>query len=521
MLEEYSMQYYGPQDGATKDYLSLLVEDISRNDSFGKRLVRIIENSDSGIEYYKNLLKLRVILQYKELMSSIESESVLEVLEKFYRDLDNNEINTKSINLNIKSYLNTHVKSVFQYGDHLVIEETIRFCLRFSGGISNWDQILINSHRDYLIRHFADLFRVLRKKDENIKTLINLSLFPISRINFDCQMDIALSIRRKFESEFSVYQQSLFDYFESREFNEQNSANQVNQIKGVLSKRFLGIKGEIYLKGKLETAEQKMQIDLQGNMYAYKISAQEFSDLESTYSDFREKLYLLTFRGVNSIYKVMQRQSTKANSVNLLDLIGTLDGIPHEKYGKAGFAMRFQNYTSLIYVNTMYLIHHHELKFWESLRELVCDVAELSGGIGLFLIEDLNKLERLFNSKEYFLTSTFMVQILERLLREIYLKIEFGIVDVLREAKYQLGTILKTHEGSVLRKLFAEEEIETMDYFLVNDEYGWNLRNRLAHYNIDSSDISEQHCIQLIHIMIFILIKIDYEGVIFEKTSFR
>ena len=518
MLEKYSMQYYGPQDGVTKDHLMLLVKDINLDDSFGKRLVKIIENNNRSIEYYKNLLKLRVILEYKELISSIENESILEALKKLYADLDTNKIDAKSVDLNIKSYLTTHVEEVFQDGNHLIIEETIKFCLRFSGGITNWNQILMNSERNYLIRHFEDLFRVLRKKDEHIRTLINLALLPISKINFDHQMDIALSIRRKFESEFSLYQQALFDYFNSREFNELNSVNQVNQIKSVLSKRFLGINGEIYLKEKLEVAEQKMRSDLQGSMYTHKISSEEYAHLESFYTDFREKLYLLTFKGVHSIYQVMQQQSTRDTNVSLLDLIGTLDGITHEKYGKAGFAIKFQNYISLMYINTIYLIHHHDIYFWESLRELVCDVAELSGGIGSFLIEDLNKLEKLFNSKDYFLTSTFMVQILERLLREIYLKIEFGIVDVLREAKYQLGTILKTHEGSVLRKLFAEEEIETMDYFLVNDEYGWNLRNRLSHYNINSSDVSEQHCIQLIHIMIFILIKIDYEGVIFEEN---
>ncbi|WP_078145968.1 hypothetical protein [Exiguobacterium sp. HVEsp1] len=248
MLEKYSMQYYGPQDGVTKDQLMLLIKDINLDGSFGKRLVKIIENNNRSIEYYKNLLKLRVILEYKELISLIENESILEALEKLYADLDTKKIDAKSVDLNIKSYLTTHIEEVFQDGNHLIIEETIKFCLRFSGGITNWNQILMNSERNYLIRHFEDLFRVLRKKDEHIRTLINLALLPISKINFDHQMDIALSIRRKFESEFSLYQQALFDYFNSREFNELNSVNQVNQIKSVLSKRFLGINGEIYLK---------------------------------------------------------------------------------------------------------------------------------------------------------------------------------------------------------------------------------------------------------------------------------
>lgn len=366
---------------------------------------------------------------------------------------------------------------------------------------------------------FEDLYKVLKKEQEVIETLIKSVLFPISNMNFNRQMDIALSIRDKFETEFSTYQQELFDYFESKEFNELTSMNQVKELRDVLSKRFLGIKGEILLKEKLAIAEEKMRSDLEDSMHVYEVSSEEFAKIESQYSDFREKLYLLTFIETNSFYQVIQRQSNKNEGFGLLYLIGTLDGIAHEKYGKAGFAIKFRNYISVMYVNTMYLINHYEKHFWESLMELVCDVTEFSKGIELFLINDLHKLENLFDSKDYFLISTFLVQILERLLREIYLKIEFGMVDVLREAKYQLGTILKTHDNSVLRKLCAEEELETIDYFLVNDEYGWNLRNRLAHYNINSDDVSDQYCIQLIHIMIFILVKIDYQGGLFEEKT--
>ena len=68
-------------------------------------------------------------------------------------------------------------------------------------------------------------------------------------------------------------------------------------------------------------------------------------------------------------------------------------------------------------------------------------------------------------------------------------------------------------------RLFTKEEIKALGYFLNDRDNGENIRNELAHYIVDKSKVSENQILILFDILLFILLKIDYRGVIFEEKT--
>lgn len=517
MLNGYSLEYFGPHDFATSHYLEKLVEDM-KDDNFISGLISVINKDSNQLEYYENLLKIKVIFEYQSLMSLLNSELVYESLSRLFKELNEKEVNERYILKKILSFINGNTAIILKEGDHSLISQTFKVSLKYNGGINTWNELISYGEFVGLINFFNDLYKVLKKKKSEaiLNTLIDRVLFPISAYRYNDQIDVAIKVRKDFKEKFIIFQKELLNYFNSAEFGNLENISQVKMLRDTLGRRLLGIEGEVQLKNRLSDAESVMYKELKTKGMAYELSSREFAELESQYIDFREKLYLLTFREVFSIYQMMQYKDD--NSSSLLDFVSNLEGIVHEKYGNVGFSMKFNHFEALIVLETVYLITRYKEKFWDGLLDLVFEVEELTGGVGGFLKKDLSKIEKLANQNEYFIASTFLVQIIERLLRELYLKLEYGTTDILREAKYQLGTILKMNEEAVLRKIFNEEEIETMDYFLINDEYGLNIRNRLAHYNIEASEVGVEYFSKLMHMVIFILVKVDYQGCIFEEN---
>lgn len=68
-------------------------------------------------------------------------------------------------------------------------------------------------------------------------------------------------------------------------------------------------------------------------------------------------------------------------------------------------------------------------------------------------------------------------------------------------------------------KLFSKNEINALNFFLNDRENGENIRNKLAHYTINASEVDEMDIIFLLDILLFILLKVDYQGVVFENIS--
>lgn len=516
VLTKYALEYYGLQDLATGHYIQKIVDDLKNNPSYINSLVNLVEEENESIQYYENILKVRVILEYESLMEHINSEEVHETLNQLFKGLRINRINKDIIKEKIRRYINQNAINIFREDNYSMIKQTFKIGLTFAGGINSWHEIISHSNKYTLMNFFDDLYQFLKKKRNNdlLNYLLDKVLFPISTQRLGDQISMAIKIRKDFKEVFSKYQKELLLFFSSLEFEALSNIEQVKMIRDTLGRRLLGIEGELKLKKKLTDAEEIMNNQLSESGIEFELTSKEFSELEKQFDDFREKLYLLTFKEFFSIYQIMQYQDKQ--TFTLLDLASNMEGIVHEKYGNPAFSIKFHHFETLMVLETAYLISRYEAEFWEGLLELVKDVEGFSG-IGKFLIYDTKKLEKLVNENEFFIASTLLVQIIERLLRELLLKILYGVTDILKEAKYKLGDMLNMSEKSVLRKIFTAEEIETLDYFLINDEYGLNLRNRLAHYNIESNEVGLEYFARLLHILIFILIKIDYQGIIFEE----
>ncbi|MDT8860991.1 DUF4209 domain-containing protein [Alkalihalobacillus sp. MEB130] len=221
------------------------------------------------------------------------------------------------------------------------------------------------------------------------------------------------------------------------------------------------------------------------------------------------KKYLKSRKCKLNFYKLFQEQIEEV--AEKLEI----EGIKHEKYGNVAFSMKFKHFETLMVLNTLHLLFKYKETFWEELQLLASEIGTFIG-VGKFLNEDLVKLSKLVMEEEFFLASTFLTQIIERYLREIILILEYGVTDILKVAKYNLSLMLDLKKEPSLGKVFTKDEIETMEYFLTNDEYGLNLRNRLAHYNIASNEVRIEQFALLLHIFIFILVKLELQGVVFE-----
>ena len=96
MLKDYSLEYFGPNDFATEYYLDKLVEDM-KDDNFTNRLISVINKDSNQLEYYENLLKIKVIFEYHSLMSLLNGELVYESLSKLFNKLNEKEVNEQYI----------------------------------------------------------------------------------------------------------------------------------------------------------------------------------------------------------------------------------------------------------------------------------------------------------------------------------------------------------------------------------------------------------------------------------------
>lgn len=506
MLQDYSIVYYGLDDIVTGVYIKKIIDDYREKDNYIECLIQLAQNDIETLENYKEILKLRVILEYESIIPYINSEVYQEELKSFYSKLGEANINGNLIKGKILRYVSQSVIEIFNGNEFDIQQETLKVCIKFPPAQNVWKEITARANNLLLFKWFNEIYGVLQSKnfgDEAI-VVINRVLFPISAKRNDEKIGIVLQIKNSYKTIFENFTRELSAYFDSEEFRHLNIMEQVKMLRGTLGSKILGVEGEIHLKAKLEQAEKIHYEELKRTGHVYEYTSEIFASVEKNHEDFREKFYQLTHREDVSRYQLMQTEVPQAATI--LDVLTVLDGVNHEKYSKASFYINFRNYDSFINVDTKYLMDKYKEVFWTELSNLVSGVEE-STKIGGFLNRDINKLHILLSESNYFLAASFLTQIIERLLRESLFKLLYDVTCLLKVPKVTLGTILR--KDSELNKLFTNEEIETLDYYLINNEYGRNLRNKLAHYNIDSDEVNEDICICLLHILIFILVKIE------------
>ncbi|MBY0597353.1 DUF4209 domain-containing protein [Bacillus bingmayongensis] len=516
MLQKYALEFYGLKDAATGYYIGKLANDL-KNEGFIELLIEKANKEILTTQDYEDILKIQVILDYEPLIETMNVQEFSGLLIDFYKILEESNVDQKLIRKKLLLYINQNVLDIFKQDNYNIQKATLKICLSFSGAIKVWDEIITHTKLLLLERYFNELFGYTKKKDLNDLTLkmVNRILFPVSTKRYETQIEIALKIRKHFEEAFNKFKMELYSFFELEEFKNLTNVEQVKMLRDTLGFKILGLEGEIQLKDKLEEAEKIFDANLKESGMQYEISSKEFADSESLYTDFRDKFYLLIYRENFPIYQFMQYQNKE--SKGLLDYVSNMEGIKHEKYGNVAFMMNFHYFETLMVLETIHLITNYKEVFWDEFLKLVIDVEGLTG-ISEFLKTDIRKLEKFVNEKDYFLASSFLAQLIERLLRELMLKLLYGVSGIFKEATFTLGKMLDINSDNILNEIFTNEEIETMEYFLVNKEYGLNLRNNLAHYNVNSEEVGIEIFARLMHILTFILIKVNFQGTKFDES---
>lgn len=115
-----------------------------------------------------------------------------------------------------------------------------------------------------------------------------------------------------------------------------------------------------------------------------------------------------------------------------------------------------------------------------------------------YSLTDIFSLEK-NHSYNYFTCTFFIISLLEKILRNIYIKIEKDGFFNSSSATY--GLILKSNEMS---KLIGNETINWLKYYLIGDEeVGENYRNRIAHFTkIKINDISQIDLLKILYLFV-------------------
>ncbi|EST11995.1 hypothetical protein P343_09875 [Sporolactobacillus laevolacticus DSM 442] len=515
MFEKYSVKNYGINDLATGMQFKNLLEDLkSGRDEFYESVLSVVQKEPTSILDYESLLKIKVVFEYRELIKFISNEELKKNLIEFYTEPRIQKISNNELKAPIIRFINLHATEIFSNDDYDIKNETLKLCVTYTKGIQCWNEI-INTTDDFLLRsHFDSIFEALKSTKIKVE-LVKKVLFPLSIRDFDQQIEITMRIEMVFEEEYKKFKEEIILFLDSAEFKAANNIVQIKFMKDVLGYRILGLKGEIFIKERLNAAEEILNKSKGG--YQTVTNSEKYAELETICKDFSDKFYFLTYIELFSIYQFMQYES---KDVSMLDFVTNIDlGTNHGKYSRGSFFVKFRKCKTQFILNTMYLMGKYKANFWQELIMYAEKVQDFTG-ISPFLKAHLTLVERLLNEKDYFSGSLSMSLIIERFLREIYLKLTYDVVGIFKEARFTLGDLLRfdlNTSNNKLRLLFSKEELETMDYFLTNNDYGMNMRNNLAHYNINAEDVDITYFSILMHIFIFILVKIDYQGLVFEK----
>ncbi len=516
MLEEHPVKNYGLNDLATGYYIKKLAKDLEVDNATEKNL-SILNSELVTIEDYEAFLKVKVILEYSEFIEHIASSSIKSKLKRFYGTVSEVEISNNAIRGKIIQFINQNSQRIFSSLEYDLKDESLDIALKNSGGIKSWEKIIEHAN-DYLLFHrYDELYQILHKKSlDKVIILTKKLLFPVTFDKYVEQLEIALRVQGKLKEIYVDFQSELYSLIESKSFDENDNMTKVKLMRDVLGSGILGIKGEMMIQEKLKEEEEIYDSLLEENGTVYEITSKDFALSEEKYKDFKEKFFILTYIDLYSVYEIMQYDGEKQG---ILDHVTYMNGVKHEKYGKVSFAIKYKDMTTQNILNTMHIMNKYGDEFWDELSLFSKDISQFTG-ITDFLKSDLFKLKKLVNSEEWMLACSFITQLIERLLRELFLQIIFGKSGIFNEASYTLGSLLNFNVSSDLNRLlllFSKAEIETINYYLINKEYGWNLRNRIAHYNINSEELSIGNFCSLLHILVFILTKIEYQGEAFEK----
>ena len=160
-------------------------------------MIQLAQNDIETLENYKEILKLRVILEYESIIPYINSEVYQEELKSFYSKLGEANINGNLIKGKILRYVSQSVIEIFNGNEFDIQQETLKVCIKFPPAQNVWKEITARANNLLLFKWFNEIYGVLQSKnfgDEAI-VVINRVLFPISAKRNDEKIGIVLQIK--------------------------------------------------------------------------------------------------------------------------------------------------------------------------------------------------------------------------------------------------------------------------------------------------------------------------------------
>lgn len=500
--------------------LKNLIEEEFEDDNFKEWIKRVISKDINSIEDYKENLQVNVIFKYGNYGELLKEGEYKVKFGNFYSWLSE-FTELKKIEGKLFKYINSSGNDIWINEDNILKKATLEIILG-KKGYKNWSGFIENIEPIISLGYynFQDIRSILKKVDKNLEhRFVEKLLFPINVLGtLKYQLDICKSVQNSHSDLANKFETELIEILNSKLPNNLNVFDKKFILNQVLESECLTPKNEMIVNSLLDRTEQLKYEFLKDNMNGIvleeKISSDQYIENIKDIDNFRDKMFALVFEYGISWFHVMMVESETSSIFDSM----TYNSIINNKY-KNSILMRISKIKSQLLVNTAALMTNFKSEFWSELNNLVEDIEKLTQ-ISVFLKDDLSDVKFLYENKKWFAASTYLSQIIERLLRELFFKLEYGIVGFLKNSNYTLKVLLKEDEDkNPLMRLFTKEEIKALGYFLNDRDNGENIRNELAHYIVDKSKVSENQILILFDILLFILLKIDYRGVIFEEKT--
>ena len=498
-----------------------LIEEEFEDDNFKEWIKKVISKDINSIEDYKENLQVSVIFKYGNYGELLKEGEYKVKFKNFYLWLSE-YTDLKQIEGKLFKYINSSGNNIWINEDNILKEATLEIILK-KRGYKNWNGFIENIEPIISLGYsnFHDIQSILKKVDKNLEhSFVEKLLFPINVLGaLKYQLEICKLVQNSHSDLADKFETELIEILNSKLPNSLNALDKEFILNQVLESGCLTHKNEIIVNSLLEILKKQLQCEfLQNNMHCVvreeKISSEQYIENIKYIDNFRDKMFMLVFEhGISWLHVMMFETETSS----IFDFM-TYNSIINNKY-KNSILMRISKVKSQLLVNTAALITNFKNEFWSELNNLVEDIEKLTQ-ISVFLRDDLSDIKFLCENKKWFAASTYLSQIIERLLRELFFKLEYGIVGFLKNSNYTLKVLLRDDEDkNPLMRLFSKEEISALSYFLNDRDNGENIRNKLAHYIVDKSKVSENETLFLFDILLFILLKLDYKGVIFEEKT--
>jgi hypothetical protein len=508
--------YHGINDILTQWEVKTLIEEKIGNHEFEKWIYDTLKLPITTLDEFIDNMNVRVILQYQEFIDYLNSDEYKAILEKFYYKVSN-IATIKDIDLKLIKYINRNIKEILKAEDNGIKSEILQFILQ-KRGFSRWEAVIDDYDSvGYLgFNYFDETQRILKNVNKELHyKFIKKILFPLNiHCGLEKQLEIINSIRNTYRNIADEYENIVMSYLEGDDFRKIDCYHRNTIINTLLQGKCFTNKNQILLNNKLANINIECDRKISNEGLGITISSKKYMESIQNIEGFREKIFMLIYEQGFSLFELMM---VEREEKSLIDLVN-YNGIRDNKY-KNSTLQNISYIKSTISINTLALINNYKLEFWKEVMNLG-DEVEAFSNITVFLSDNIDSVKFLIENKRYFIAASHIAQIIERLLRELYFSIEYGIVGFLKSSNLTLGSLLKDNEEkNSLRKLFSKNEINALNFFLNDRENGENIRNKLAHYTINTTEFNEIDVIFLLDILLFILLKVDYQGVIFENRS--